>query len=240
MAKLTPAETDDNLDFIAGIQKSVRMIKLCLEIVVAYLAGKLNFLDLDDLLLLFGFFFTLVALKSEFTVVHYAAYRRCSLRRNHNEVEFFLYGKLLCFRYRHYAYLLPVRSYKAHFGYFYFLIDEMFLLAYSKHLQKIKLKNAESQALRINSDNIGKSAVKIGIIPRANGIGAVRTESSASFCLSSIPQALLHVNTFAKIHEKNFPAGSAAGKVLLGKRLILFRRVCRPHRRDRERYMRAH
>ena len=34
-----------------------------------------------------------------------------------------------------------------------------------------------------NSDNIGKSAVKIGIIPRANEIGAVRTESSALFLL---------------------------------------------------------
>ena len=100
------------------------------------LAGKLNFLDLDDLLLLFGFFFALVALKAEFAVVHYAAYRRCSLRRNHNEIQLLLYGKLLCLRYRYDAYLLPVCSYKAHFGYFYLLIDEMFLLAYSKHLQK--------------------------------------------------------------------------------------------------------
>ena len=136
MTKLTPAETDDNLYFVSGIQKSVRMVELCLEIVVAYLAGKLNFLDLDDLLLLFGFFFALVALKAEFAVVHYAAYRRCSLRRNHNEIQLLLYGKLLCLRYRYDSYLLPVCSYKAHFGYFYLLIDEMFLLAYSKHLQK--------------------------------------------------------------------------------------------------------
>ena len=73
----------------------------------------------------------------------------------------------------------------------------------------------KAKALRINSDNIGKSAVKIGIIPLANGIGAVRTESSASFCLSSIPQALLPVNTFAKIYEIFFPRTLPREKVCL-------------------------
>ena len=63
-----------------------------------------------------------------------------------------------------------------------------------------------------NSDNIGKSAVKIGIIPRANEIGAVRTESSALFCLNSIPQALPSVNTFEKIYKIFFPRASPREK----------------------------
>ena len=86
MRHFATLEADDDLDFVAALEESARMVDAGLEVVCINPAGKLDFLDLDDLLLLLCFFLTLVALKAVFAVVHDAAHRRLCLRGNQHEV----------------------------------------------------------------------------------------------------------------------------------------------------------
>ena len=90
MAHFAALELDNDLDLVAVCEETVCVIDTGFKIVRVDGAGKLNFLDLDDLLILAGFFILLDALKAVFAVIHDAAYRRFCVRRNHDEVEIFL------------------------------------------------------------------------------------------------------------------------------------------------------
>ena len=70
------------------------MVDAGLEVMCVNPAGKLDFLDLDDLLLFLCFLLTLVALKAVFAVVHDAAYRRLCLRGNQHKIHALLIGDL--------------------------------------------------------------------------------------------------------------------------------------------------
>ena len=76
MTHLTTAETQYDLDLVAVAEKTQSMLDLGVEVVLLYAARKLNFLEFDRCLLLFGSFFLLFAFKAELAVVHYTAYRR--------------------------------------------------------------------------------------------------------------------------------------------------------------------
>ena len=66
MAHFPASEAQNDADLVAVAQKASGMVELRLEIVHVDAVGKLYFLLLDDLLLLFGFLFLLLALKAEF------------------------------------------------------------------------------------------------------------------------------------------------------------------------------
>lgn len=50
-------ELDHGTDFVSLFEKTERVSELCFKVVVAYIAGKLNFLYFNNLLSLFCFFF---------------------------------------------------------------------------------------------------------------------------------------------------------------------------------------
>ena len=62
------------------------MTELCFKVVIAYIAGELNFLNFNNLLFFSCFFFAFFAFKTEFAVIHYATHGRFRLVCYHNKV----------------------------------------------------------------------------------------------------------------------------------------------------------
>ena len=76
MSDLTASELDHHPDLVSVSEEAECMIDLRVEVVHVDVAGKLDLLDLGYLLLFARFFFLLVALESELSVVQYLTYRR--------------------------------------------------------------------------------------------------------------------------------------------------------------------
>ena len=96
VAHFATLELHNDLDLVSVGKELVRVVDAGFKVVGVDGAGKLNFLDLDDLLILAGFLFLLDALKTVLTVVHDAAYRRLCVRRDHDEVKILLFCHVLC------------------------------------------------------------------------------------------------------------------------------------------------
>ena len=96
VAHFATLELHNDLDLVSVGKELVRVVDAGFKVVGVDGAGKLNFLDLDDLLILAGFLFLLDALETVFTVVHDAAYRGFCVRRDHDEVKILLFCHILC------------------------------------------------------------------------------------------------------------------------------------------------
>ena len=94
VAHLAAAELHDNTDLIARGQKLLGLIELRLVVVRVDTTGKLNLLDLNDLLLLLGFLLSLLLLEAELTVVHDLAHGGCGLGGDHDQIQLFLIREL--------------------------------------------------------------------------------------------------------------------------------------------------
>ena len=93
MRHFTAAETYGDFDSVAIVQELDCAFDLGIEVVGVDAGGHADFLDLDDLLVLFGFFFLFQLFKAEFAVVHDLADRRNSVRRNLDKVKVLFLGK---------------------------------------------------------------------------------------------------------------------------------------------------
>ena len=87
---LASAELYDHLDLVPIAEKLARVVALGVEVARIDVAGELYLLDLDDLLLLFGFLVLLVSLEPESAVIHHAADRRICLLCDKHQVESFV------------------------------------------------------------------------------------------------------------------------------------------------------
>ena len=106
------------------------MINFCVEVVCVNKAGKLYFLNLNGFLLLTGFFLFFITVKKEFTVIHYFAYRRLSLRCDLYQIQTLFVCEQLCFPRIHNAQLRSIRSYKAKLLVTYLFVNLQFILSY--------------------------------------------------------------------------------------------------------------
>lgn len=87
MAHLSSAETQYDLNLIAFAEETQRMLDLCFEIVCLDTAGKLYLLDLDNILLLLCFLFSLFLFIAVASVVDYAAHGRLCVGGNEDKVK---------------------------------------------------------------------------------------------------------------------------------------------------------
>jgi hypothetical protein len=104
---LAPAEKNGCFYLVAFVQKAQHMILLSFVIVIIHVDTKLDFLDRDRLLMLFGLAFFLLLLVKKFPVIHDAAYGRNCGGRNLNQIQVFFAGHFECFVGRHYTNLFP-------------------------------------------------------------------------------------------------------------------------------------
>jgi len=96
VAHFAPLELHHHANLVSVGKKTQCVLYLGFKIVRVDAAGKLNFLELNGLLLLLGFLFALIAFKAEFTVVHDLAYGRSCLRCHHNQIQAFVISQLQC------------------------------------------------------------------------------------------------------------------------------------------------
>ena len=96
---------------------------------------KANLLDLDHLLVLFLFFFTLRLLEAVFAVIHDLAHGRHRLRRDLNQIKVGLLGHAQRHIERHNALLVAFFIDQSDFPVPDFLVDQEFLAGYGGHLR---------------------------------------------------------------------------------------------------------
>ncbi len=72
---------------IAAFEKPTDVLELCLVIVLVCFGAKLDFLNLDYSLFLFGFLLAFLLLILELAIVHYLAHRRVCLLCNFNQIK---------------------------------------------------------------------------------------------------------------------------------------------------------
>ena len=87
------AETHGYFDPVAIVQELLGVFDFGIEVVGVDARGHANLLDLDDLLVLLGFFFFLQLLETVLAVVHDLADRRNGVRRDLDKVKVLLLGK---------------------------------------------------------------------------------------------------------------------------------------------------
>ena len=87
MRHFAPLEANDRLHLVAVLQKASCMIDTSIKIVNVNTAGKLDLLQLGDLLLLFCLLLSLVALKTVLAVIHGAAGRGRCRCGHHNQIQ---------------------------------------------------------------------------------------------------------------------------------------------------------
>jgi len=95
LAELPTSEAEDDADDVSVLQEPARALDLHLEVVVVGSRPELDFLELDGVLVLPGFFAGLLALVTLLAPVHHAYDRRPGLRGHLHQVEFRLGGPLL-------------------------------------------------------------------------------------------------------------------------------------------------
>ena len=101
------AEKNCGFDLITFVQEAQHMVLLGFVVVVVHVDAKLDFLDCDGLLVLFGLAFLLLLLVEKFPVIHNAAYGRNCGGRNLNQIQVLFAGHLERFVGRHNADLFP-------------------------------------------------------------------------------------------------------------------------------------
>ena len=87
MRHLTATETQGDLHLVTGIDELPDVFHFDLIIVFINIRAELDFLNIDNLLLLAGFVGALLGLILEFPEIQDFAYRRVNIRLNFNEVE---------------------------------------------------------------------------------------------------------------------------------------------------------
>ena len=126
MGHFATAETNGNLYLIASLQELAGVVGLGIKIVGVNVQGKTNFLNVNDLLIFFGFLFTLGLFEAVLAVIQNLADRRGGLRSNLNKVKIFFGSNLQCFFGRHDAQLFAFFTYQTHFFVTDLLIDKQF------------------------------------------------------------------------------------------------------------------
>jgi len=108
VSHFSPAEAQGNFSFVTVGKKLDNVAQLDLIVVLIRSRTKLDFFDLDNLLLLFGLCQTLGFLILELAKVHQAAdWRRCH-RRNFNQIDAGLLSHLQPLTSRKYSELLAL------------------------------------------------------------------------------------------------------------------------------------
>ena len=123
MGKLTATEHDGHFDLVPFLYETKCVLQLDVKIVLFNVGAKLNFFDVNNLLLLLRFLFPLLLFIAVLTEVHDAAHRRLCLRRNLDEVKMLFFGHTQCVTSCHDAQLFSFGAGHAHFTDANFLID---------------------------------------------------------------------------------------------------------------------
>ena len=175
MAHFTTAEAQYYLDLIAVPQKSDGVLHLGLEIVGLDTAGKLNFLDLDHVLFLLCFFFSLLLLETVFAEVDDLAYRGLCVGRNKHQVKSLIVRNAKSGLGTHDPELVSGGPYDSDFFEADVFVKQCFFSGYGSLTSK-KIKN-DTEKLR--ADTIHPSGCVD--INACSPCGRVRTERSSCF-----------------------------------------------------------
>ena len=119
----TALEFQHHANLVTARQKLLCLIELGLIVVGINAAGELNLLDLNDLLLLLGFLFTLLLFKQILTVVHDLAHRGICLCSDQNQIHVFLISQFLSLSGTHNAQGLTVCADHSNLGEVNCLVD---------------------------------------------------------------------------------------------------------------------
>lgn len=92
VSHLTAAETDGDLDSVAGGEEFICVAEFCVQITYVNAGGHTDLFDLDDVLILLGFLFPLGLLEAVLAVVHHLADRRGRFGGNFDQVKTCLCG----------------------------------------------------------------------------------------------------------------------------------------------------
>ena len=124
VAHLSSLKSHYDPDLISALQKLYGVAELGVKIVSIDTTGKLDLLELDDLLLFLGFLLLFVALETVFTVIHDAAYGRLSLRRHENKIVSLIVSYLKSGFGAHYSDGVSLNSYDSYFLSLDLLVDQ--------------------------------------------------------------------------------------------------------------------
>ena len=124
MAHFTALEAHYDANLVALLQKSLRAACLGLEVVRVDTAGKLNLLELNDLLLLASFLRLLLSVEAELSIVHNTTYGGNGVRSHQNKVEALFVSETQCGIAGHNAKLLICGSDEANLFHLNVFIDE--------------------------------------------------------------------------------------------------------------------
>lgn len=94
MGDLTAAEADGDLDLVAALQEAAGMADLNVQVANVNIRRQADLLDLNDTLVFARFFLALCLFKAEFAVIHDAAHRGLSLRRDLDKIHALLDGDI--------------------------------------------------------------------------------------------------------------------------------------------------
>ena len=129
MSHFSASESDGNLDLVSGAYELACMIDLCFKVMRVNVERKPDLFDLNDLLILSGFLFSLCLFKAELAVIHNFANGRFGCGSNLNEVKILALCDFKSFRCGHDAELLTVVGDNSYLFVTDFLIDLLFFAA---------------------------------------------------------------------------------------------------------------
>ena len=144
VAHFTSLESHHHSHLITALQKLHGMARLGIEIVGIDPTGQLNFLQLNDLLLLLCFLFLFVSLKAIFSVVHNATYGGLCLRRHQNQIQTVVVRDLQCRIGAHNSDGISVFTDHANLFRFDLLIDQQFFCANVKYTSDFARRQKKS------------------------------------------------------------------------------------------------
>ena len=177
MAHLTSAEAQYDLNLIAFTEETHRVLDLGLEVVGLDTAGKLYLLDLDNVLLLLCFLFSLFLLVAVASVVSDTTYGRLGVGGNEDKVKTLIVCGAKGVVGRHNTDLLTVGSDNSYFFSLNGLVYEQFFCSYNSSPPKNK-NNTEESPCRTKSYRTHYGYRKKLLTP-ARPCGRVRTECSS-------------------------------------------------------------
>jgi len=151
MRHFASAESNTDLNLVAILKKTLCMINFNVQIVVTDTDGKPKLLDINNFLILTCFFFTLRLLKSEFTVVHNAAYGGDGLRSDLYKIQAFGDGEVLGFLDRHDTELSSILTDNTYFFVSDLLIDLMLNTANANAPPKLIKKSSHRLLFRLTN-----------------------------------------------------------------------------------------
>ena len=131
---LTTLEDDKHFDLVSALQKAFGVVGFGVEVVGVDVAGKLNFLDVDFGLIFLGFLFSLLAVKTEFTVVENSADGGIARRGDQDKIKIFVVSTFKSAADCHNAHLFTLGADHTDLRFFVhaarkdFFVDEMFLV----------------------------------------------------------------------------------------------------------------